>query len=147
MFSEKVKALRQKSGMSQQTLANLCGVTQGSVSHWEKGRAFPETQVAQKLCSIFNVPLSELLDEEDSRGHIQESFVVDTSGSMSARSSSNIPTGEEAKQGMIAALEKEMAKYLVSQVDKRIAEATQILTAMTDEEYQMALNILRAMKK
>lgn len=147
MIGKNITTLRKANKKSQTELAEYLGISQSAVSQLERGITNIDIETATRIATYFGVSVGELLDEEDSRGHIQESFVVDTSGSMSARSSSNIPTGEEAKQGMIAALEKEMAKYLVSQVDKRIAEATQILTAMTDEEYQMALNILRAMKK
>lgn len=65
MFCDKLKALRRQNDLSQAALAEMCGVTQGSVSHWEKGRAYPEMSIAQKLCAIFNVSLSELLDGED----------------------------------------------------------------------------------
>lgn len=65
MFRDKLKALRRQKNLNQATLAEMCGVTQGSVSHWENGRAYPEMSIAHKLCAIFKVSLSELLDGED----------------------------------------------------------------------------------
>lgn len=70
MFRDKIKSLRRQKDLSQAALAEMCGVTQGSVSHWEKGRAYPEMPVAHKLCSIFNVSISELLDGENTNDQI-----------------------------------------------------------------------------
>lgn len=64
MFCDKIKALRRQNNLSQAALAEMCGVTQGSVSHWEKGRSYPEMSIAHKLCAIFKVSLTELLDGE-----------------------------------------------------------------------------------
>lgn len=142
MIGKNITALRKANKKSQTELAEYLGISQSAVSQLERGITNIDIETAARIATYFGVSVGELLDEEDSRSHIQASFVVDTSGSMPARSSSNIPTGEEAKQGMIAALEKEMAKYLAKR-----AEAMEILQGMDDDTYEMALNVLRAMKK
>lgn len=77
MFRDKLKTLRREKDLSQAALAEMCGVTQGSVSHWEKGRAYPEMSVAHKLCAIFNVSLSDLLDGEDTQPTAQEKATIE----------------------------------------------------------------------
>lgn len=44
-----IKAQRQLLGMSQDTLAQLVGVTQGTVSRWERGQSQPEHRLIPKI--------------------------------------------------------------------------------------------------
>lgn len=62
MFKDKIRMLRMSRRMSQYALAAAVGVTQGSVSHWENGRAFPEMPVLKALCAHFDVSMDELMD-------------------------------------------------------------------------------------
>ena len=54
---------------------------------------------------------------------------------------------QAAQQEALAVLERDIRTAINPQRASRIAEAAEILQSMTDEEYKMALNVLRAMKK
>ena len=47
--------------ISQQELAKKIGVTQDSISLWEKSKRIPDTQYIVALCKIFNISADYLL--------------------------------------------------------------------------------------
>ena len=47
----KLRAAREARALSQESLAQIIGVTDGAVSHWETGRAIPGTP-ARKLLAL-----------------------------------------------------------------------------------------------
>lgn len=55
--------------------------------------------------------------------------------------------GQAVQPEVLAVLERDIRAQQNPQRAAKIAEAAEILQSMTDEEYAMALNILRAMKK
>jgi len=57
----KIQALRVKSGLSQEALAEQLGVTRQSVSRWELGQALPELDKVVDLTRLFQVTTDELL--------------------------------------------------------------------------------------
>ncbi len=59
-----IKELRQKRGLSQTELAQICGVTQTAVSQWEKGRTAPDTQALGCLAEYFEIPMEQLLGRD-----------------------------------------------------------------------------------
>ncbi|MBQ8763956.1 MAG: helix-turn-helix domain-containing protein [Clostridia bacterium] len=59
-----IKDLRKQKGMSQQQLAELCGVHQTAVSQWEKGRTMPDRSSLRLLAKTFGVTMEALLGEE-----------------------------------------------------------------------------------
>ncbi|MBE6612720.1 MAG: helix-turn-helix domain-containing protein [Ruminococcaceae bacterium] len=56
-FAKKFASLRKKSGITQQTLGEMLGVSNRAVSKWETGLALPSTENIYKLSKIFNVPV------------------------------------------------------------------------------------------
>lgn len=56
-------SLREKSGMSQQELADKLGKTRSAVSQYESGKIIPKMGVIEDLAEIFGVPKSEILGE------------------------------------------------------------------------------------
>lgn len=54
-FSERFKKAREQKSFSQQELANLLSVTDGTISNYEKGVAFPRWDKIVKLCDILNI--------------------------------------------------------------------------------------------
>lgn len=62
--------LRQKSGLSQQKLAALCGVHQTAISQWEKGRTSPDTESLLELSRIFDVSTDYLLGASEDIGKV-----------------------------------------------------------------------------
>lgn len=62
-FSEKLRALREKYGLSQQQLAAAIGVTRQAVSLWERGSTLPDSVTLLRLAEEFNVEAEWLLDD------------------------------------------------------------------------------------
>ena len=60
-----IRILRIKSGYSQKNLAEELGVSQQSVSNWEKGSREPPIDMLKKMANIFNCTIDELVKGED----------------------------------------------------------------------------------
>ncbi len=56
-----IKNLRIERQLTQEQLAQKCGVTQSAVASWESGRTCPKTKKAATLSHVFNVPLEFIL--------------------------------------------------------------------------------------
>ena len=54
-FGSRFKAAREKLGLSQQKLADKLSVTDGTISNYEKGVAYPRWDTINKICDILNV--------------------------------------------------------------------------------------------
>lgn len=63
-ISENLQYLRKSKGITQEELADKLGISRQSVSKWENGETYPETDKLLLLCDIFNVSLDELLKED-----------------------------------------------------------------------------------
>lgn len=61
----RIKSLRKKCGYSQGELARLSDCTQGQISHFENGRAFPGLETAVRLATAFGLTLGEFLAEKE----------------------------------------------------------------------------------
>ena len=64
MFGKNIKELRVEKNMSQKTLAEKIGVTQGAVYFWEKEINEPTVGYIIKLATVFGVSIDELLSYE-----------------------------------------------------------------------------------
>jgi len=64
-FGRNLRRCREQAGLDQTTLATLCGVKQGAVSNWERGKAFPQPTALPKIASILGVTLDDLLQGID----------------------------------------------------------------------------------
>ncbi len=62
-FAEKLAALRQKYGMTQEQVARAAGVTRQAVSRWERGTSLPDSVALLRLAEEFNVEPDWLMDE------------------------------------------------------------------------------------
>ena len=60
-FGEKLQSLRQKAGMSQDTLAEKLNITDRAISKWETGKAMPDSNIMLELCHILGINVNELL--------------------------------------------------------------------------------------
>lgn len=63
-----IKTERLNREMTQKELATLLGVTQDSISLWEKGKRIPDTQYVIQLSRIFGISTDYLLGLEDDFG-------------------------------------------------------------------------------
>ncbi len=60
-FSENLQYLRKRDKITQEELADRLEVSRQSVSKWETGESFPETEKIIVLCDIFGVTMDELM--------------------------------------------------------------------------------------
>ena len=63
-FGEKLQALRQKAGMSQDALAEKLNVSRQAVSRWERDETMPETDKVIALADLFGVTTDYLLRQQ-----------------------------------------------------------------------------------
>ena len=64
MFGKNIKELRMERNMSQKTLADKIGVTQGAVYFWEKEINEPTVGYIIKIATLFGISIDELLSYE-----------------------------------------------------------------------------------
>ena len=61
---QQVKQLRLQHDWSQEELAEMLDVTQGTISHIEQNRNAPSAQIARRLAAIFGVPVDVLIGND-----------------------------------------------------------------------------------
>lgn len=61
MVAERIRHLREDSGMTQSDLAKRLGITRSSVNAWEMGISVPSTQYIVELAGIFKISTDYLL--------------------------------------------------------------------------------------
>lgn len=59
-----IREARRKMGLNQTKLAELMGVTQSAVSHWENGETMPTPRQIPRLAEILNIRVSDLFGDE-----------------------------------------------------------------------------------
>jgi len=64
-FPQKLQEYRRAAQLSQEELAHRLGVSRQSVSKWEQGQSFPETEKLIELSSMLGVSMDSLLKAED----------------------------------------------------------------------------------
>lgn len=64
-LSETILYCRKKAGLSQETLADMIGVSRQAISKWETGAASPEIEKILLLAKAFHVTADWLLSEDD----------------------------------------------------------------------------------
>ena len=63
-FSDNLKKLRKEMNLSQEDLADKLGVSRQSISKWESGVVYPEMDKMVQLCSIFNLSMDDLINND-----------------------------------------------------------------------------------
>ncbi len=63
-FSEKIRFLRKKNGLSQAEFGGKVGVSNRAVSKWEKGESMPSTDTLLTIATVFGVTLDFFLKHE-----------------------------------------------------------------------------------
>ncbi len=63
-INKKIKELRLKNELTQEELANMCGVSMQAVSRWETSITLPDITLLPILANIFNVTTDELLGRD-----------------------------------------------------------------------------------
>jgi repressor LexA len=59
-FSEIIKELREKQGITQEQLAEYLDVSRGTVGMWETGKRRPSQELYEKIADMFNVDMDYL---------------------------------------------------------------------------------------
>ena len=65
-LGERIKECRQSTGLSQEKVAELVGVSRQAVTKWEMNQSAPNTENLFKLAEIFGTTVDMLLDSTDS---------------------------------------------------------------------------------
>lgn len=63
-FAKRIKEAREKSGMTQQQLADKLNEKESQLHKFESGRANPNLTIARKIARLFNITLVETIEEE-----------------------------------------------------------------------------------
>lgn len=63
-LAQRIRDLRQRRGLSQETLAERMQVSRQAVTKWEAGQACPSTEKLLRLAQVLEVPLEELTGPE-----------------------------------------------------------------------------------
>lgn len=71
-LSEKIVQLRKANNMTQEELAEICGVRRQSISKWEADIALPETDKLLMMGELFHVSLDVLLKDELTLSEVKE---------------------------------------------------------------------------
>lgn len=58
VFSQNLKLFRERLGISQEALAEKCGVSAACVSRWESGKWHPNKRNQTLLAKIFDIPIA-----------------------------------------------------------------------------------------
>lgn len=75
LTGKRIRALREKKGITQRELADLLGVTDAAVSKWEHGKNYPDITLLERLSEVLGCKVSELLGlESGSEEEIVRSF-------------------------------------------------------------------------
>lgn len=65
-FAEKLYALRKRSGLSQEQLAEQLNVSRQAISKWERGQSLPESEKLISISEYFHISLDERVMEKPS---------------------------------------------------------------------------------
>ncbi len=61
-FGEKLASIRKQANMTQNDLAERLEVSRQAITKWESGKGFPDIDNLQKLSSLLNVTIDELIN-------------------------------------------------------------------------------------
>ncbi|MDE6361374.1 MAG: helix-turn-helix domain-containing protein [Clostridia bacterium] len=70
-FADRLKTIRKNAGMTQEQVANICGISQSNINTWETGRSLPSFDGLVALANCFVCSVDYLLGRES-----EESIIV-----------------------------------------------------------------------
>ena len=71
MFSERLKFLRKKAGMTQIELATAFNIANGTVGNWETGKRLPDYEMLKEISAYFSVSIDYLLGNDINPHNVQ----------------------------------------------------------------------------
>lgn len=69
-------SLLKEKNISQKKFAELLGVSQAAVTNWVKGKNSPDIELVAKMCEIFDVSFSELVNFDDESNSHKEKLIA-----------------------------------------------------------------------
>lgn len=74
-LAQRIKQLRQESGMTQTEFGDRFGIVKSTVSLYESGKSSPNDQIKSQICNYFNISMDYLLGLTDARDKYTNSYV------------------------------------------------------------------------
>ena len=65
MFQDKLKNLRKEKDITQNELAKEIFVSRSLIAKFETGTVFPSREILEKIALYFDVPISELIEQDE----------------------------------------------------------------------------------
>lgn len=72
VFADTLQRLRKNKGLSQEDIAERCNVSRQSVSKWETGQGYPETEKLLILCDLLDTDLDYLLRDKAQKMNVEQ---------------------------------------------------------------------------
>lgn len=72
----KIKEIRQRKGLTQKQLGDLCGMADSAIRRYENGKQNPKIETLQKIAAALECNLDELLNDEDNSLYINYAMNV-----------------------------------------------------------------------
>ena len=76
-FGEKIRNARKALGLTQRQLAEQIGVSNTSISNWEKGLSRPDADLIQELCRALNLQPNDIYGTADDQAENRRRTVSD----------------------------------------------------------------------
>lgn len=121
VFSEQLKQARKERNLTQEDLAEKLGVSRQSVSKWESGSGYPETEKLIALAKLLEVSLDKLmLDEITVSTKVKQENVTVSSGKIAITSFDRkaIVWCQSVKCSAIAFPGKDEPRFVLEGIDK-----------------------------
>jgi transcriptional regulator with XRE-family HTH domain len=64
-LGKKIRELRHRDGITQETLAEVLGVTSQAVSRWESMTSYPDMEIVPSIANYFDISIDELLSSDE----------------------------------------------------------------------------------
>lgn len=65
-LGQKLKEIRKRFGLSQESLAEIMNVSRQAITKWERNEGLPDVSNLQELSKVFNLTIDYLLDNDNS---------------------------------------------------------------------------------
>lgn len=72
MFSDNLKSVREKSGISQAALAKVLNVSQGTIGNWETGKRTPDAEMLKTISKYFRITVDDLIGNDREISNIRD---------------------------------------------------------------------------
>ena len=102
-FSEKVKVLRKRKGLSQEAFGELIGVKIRSVAYYESDGRYPEDAVLEKMAEVLNITVDFLKDDTQPVAHTKkECFIMEAKSKYGSKGAAEAKKTIEKVKGLMA---------------------------------------------